>query len=99
MSKLRNSVNCADWSLDGLDFEVQSDEREDETLEILHQVVEAPECVRVLAGVDVDEGSDLGRGEGDVLVSHHDLELLAADAIGLRPKGVVFVQDLRHETE
>jgi hypothetical protein len=30
------------WFLDGLNFEMQPDEREDQTLEVLHQVVETP---------------------------------------------------------
>ena len=40
--------------LDGLDLEVESDEGEDETLEVLDQVVETPEAVGILAGVDID---------------------------------------------
>jgi hypothetical protein len=33
---------------------VKPDEGEDKTLEVLHQVVEAPQAVGVLAGVDID---------------------------------------------
>lgn len=61
----------------------------------LDEVVEDPEALRVLAGLDIDEGADLGCGEGDVLVVHDDLELLAADAVGLGPVAVVLLHNLR----
>jgi hypothetical protein len=61
----------------------------------LDEVVEDAEALWVLAGLDVDEGSDLGGGEGDVLVAHDDLKLLPADAVGFRPVIVVFLHDLR----
>ena len=80
--------------LDGLDFEVEANEREDETLDVLDEVVEAAEALGVLAVVDVDERADLGRGERDVLVAHDDLELLAADTVGRRPRLVVLLHDL-----
>ena len=54
----------------------------------------SPERVRVLAGVDVDEGSDLGGGEADVLVADDDLQLLAPHAVRLGPQGVVLGHDL-----
>ena len=61
----------------------------------LDEVVEDPEALRVLAGLDIDEGADLGGGEGDVLVAHDDLELLPADAVGLRPVDVVLLHNLQ----
>ena len=64
----------------------------------LDEVVEDPEALRVLAGLDIDEGADLGGGEGDVLVAHDDLELLPADAIGLRPVAVVLLHNLREQS-
>ena len=66
--------------------------------ENLDEVVEDPEALRVLAGLDIDEGADLGGGEGDVLVAHDDLELLPADAIGLRPVAVVLLHNLRKQS-
>ena len=63
--------------LDGLDLEMETDERENETLEVLDEIVEAAETVRVAGLVDIDEGSDLAGGEADVLVPDHDLQLLA----------------------
>ena len=64
----------------------------------LDEVVEDPEALRVLAGLDIDEGADLGGGEGDVLVAHDDLELLPADAVGLRPVDVVLLHNLRKQS-
>ena len=66
--------------------------------ENLDEVVEDPEALRVLAGLDIDEGADLGGGEGDVLVAHDDLELLPANAIGLRPVAVVLLHNLRKQS-
>ncbi len=80
--------------LDGLDLKVESDQREHETLEILHEIVKASEALGVATGVHIDQGADLGRREGDVLIAHHDLQLLTADAVRLRPNGVVLGDDL-----
>ena len=56
---LANQSSCSLKSrLDGLNLKVETDERENETLEILHQVIEASQTVRIPARVDVDEGSD-----------------------------------------
>ena len=56
-------------SLDGLDFEMQADEREHETLEILDQVIEATETFRVPRLVDVHQAANLAGGEAYVLVA------------------------------
>jgi len=79
---------------DGLDLEVQADEREDQALEVLDQVVEGAQALHVLAAVDVDQRADLAGGERDVLVAHQDLQLLAPHAVRLRPQRVVLLQDL-----
>ena len=55
---------------------METDERENETLEVLDEIVEAAETVRVAGLVDIHEGSDLAGGEADVLVPDHDLQLL-----------------------
>jgi hypothetical protein len=60
----------------------------------LDEVVEDAEALRVLAGLYIDEGPDLGGG-GDVLVAHDDLELLPADVVGFRPVVIVFLHNLR----
>jgi len=86
------------WSatkLDGFDFEVESNKRKDEALEILNQVVEASKTVRIPTAVDVDQGADLGGGEGDVFVADDDLELLASHPIRSWPQGVVLGHDFR----
>ena len=55
---------------------MEPDEREDETLEILHQVVECAQTLGILGVVDVDQRSDLRRGEGNVFVAANDFQLL-----------------------
>lgn len=45
---------------DGFDLEVQSDQREHEALEVLDQVVEYSEALRVLALLDIEQRTDLG---------------------------------------
>ena len=72
----RTNSKQDDGVLDGLDLEVEPDEWEDETLEILHQVVECAQTLGILGVVDVDQRSDLGRSEGNVFVAAHDLQLL-----------------------
>ena len=62
--------------LDGLDLEMEADEGEHETLEVLDQIVETAETVRVARLVHIHQGPDLARGEADVLVPDHDLQLL-----------------------
>ena len=62
--------------LDGLDLEMEADEGEHETLEVLDQIVETAEAVRVARLVDVDQGADLAGGEADVLIPDHNLQLL-----------------------
>lgn len=82
-------------TLDGLDLEVESDERENEAFKVLHQVVKAAQTFLIFALVHVYQGADLGRREGHVLVSHHDLQLLSADPVGPRPMVVVLPHDFR----
>ena len=62
--------------LDGLDLEMETNEGEHETLEVLNEIVEAAETVRVAGLVDIHEGPDLAGGEADVLVPDHNLQLL-----------------------
>jgi len=86
------------WSatkLDGFDFEVESNKRKDEALEILNQVVEASKTVGIPTAVDVDQGADLGGGEGDVFVADDDLELLASHPIRRWPQSVVLGHHFR----
>ena len=80
--------------LDGLDLEMESNEGEHQTLEVLDEIVETAETVWVAGLVDVHQGPDLAGGEADVLVPDHDLQLLAAHAVRLRPQRVVLGHDL-----
>ncbi len=55
------------------DAEVQANEREDEALEILHEIVEYPQSLRVLTLLDVQQRANLGRRKRNVLVAHDHL--------------------------
>lgn len=76
--------------LDGLDLEMQGDQAEDQCLEVLHQVVEDTQALRVGRLGDVDKGPNLGGLEIDMLAANLDLELLSAILILLWPLAVVF---------
>ena len=67
--------------LDGLDLEMETDEGEHETLEVLDQIVETAETVRVAGLVHVNQGPDLAGGEADVLVPDHNLQLLLVNVL------------------
>jgi hypothetical protein len=45
--------------LDGLDLEVQRNERQNQTFQVLHQVVKGAQTFRVVALVDVDQRANL----------------------------------------
>ena len=57
------------------------DEREDQAFEVLDEVVEHPETLRIFAALHVQQRPDLSRGERRVLVAHDNLQLLAADPV------------------
>ena len=69
--------------LDWLDLEMEADEAEYHAFEVLDQVVETAETVRISGLVDVNQGPDLAGGEADVLVPDHDLKLLPPHLIRL----------------
>ena len=73
--------------LDGLDLEMESNEGEHETLEVLDEIVETAETVWVAGLVDVHQGPDLAGGEADVLVPDHDLQFLTNHTVQLGPEG------------
>eukprot|EP00628_Pelagophyceae_sp_CCMP2097_P006270 CAMPEP_0184125684 /NCGR_PEP_ID=MMETSP0974-20121125/25161_1 /TAXON_ID=483370 /ORGANISM="non described non described, Strain CCMP2097" /LENGTH=114 /DNA_ID=CAMNT_0026429023 /DNA_START=152 /DNA_END=496 /DNA_ORIENTATION=+ len=79
---------------DGLDLEVERDQREDEALQVLDEVVEYPQALGVLRVLHVEERADLGARECDVIVANLDLELLPPDAVRLRPLVVVLARHL-----
>lgn len=79
----------------GLDLEVQSYQGEHQAFEVLHEVVETPQTLRVTGLIDIQEGAGLGGGERYVLVADDDLQLLATNAVRLRPERVVLLHDLR----
>ena len=83
------------WSsLYGLDLEVQRDQAEYESLQILNQIVEYAQAFRIGGLGDVDERANLSGLERNVVVAQPDLQLLAPVLILLRPFCVVFLHDL-----
>merc|ERR1719205_348910 len=82
-------------SLDWLDLEMETNQREHQALQVLDQVIETPQAVRVPGLVHVHQAPDLAGGEADVLVSDHDLQLLSSDTVRLGPQCVILGHDLR----
>ena len=74
--------------------EVQAHQRKNQALQVLHKVVEHLKPIRVVAFSYLLELPYLARRKADVLVVQHDFQLLAADAVGLRPRLVIAVEDL-----
>ena len=64
MLKVRSGLCCL---RNGLDLEVKRDEGEHEALQILYEIVEAPQTFRVFRVLDVVHGLNLGAGERNVL--------------------------------
>jgi len=60
----------------------------------LNKIVEDAKAFRIGTGLNVNERSDLGSREGNVLVPHDNLELLAPHPIGFGPVVVVLLHDL-----
>lgn len=55
---------------------MQSNQREHQTLEILHQIVEAAQTFRVLGLIDVQQRARLRCRERDVLITNDDFQFL-----------------------
>ncbi len=72
---------------------MERDEREDEALEILEEIVEDLESFRVFAFSDIGEGAELRSDERDMFLSEHDLEFLSADLVRVRPVLVILPKD------
>ncbi len=79
--------------LDRFDLKMKTNQREDEALEILYEVVEDTKTLSVLAAVDVDQGSNLAGCEGDVFIAHDNLQLLSPNSVWFRPYFIVFLHE------
>ena len=73
---------------------MEANQREDQALEVLDQIVETAETVRVSGLVDIHQAANLAGGEADVFVADDDLQLLTSNTVRLRPEGVVLGHDL-----
>lgn len=67
------------WTRDGLyglNFKMQSNQREDQTLQILDQVVETAQALRILRLIHVNQRAGFRGRERDVLITDYNLQLL-----------------------
>lgn len=62
--------------LDWLDFEVQANEWEHQTFQILHQIIETSQSFGIFGLVDIDEWTGFRGGERDVLIADDNFQLL-----------------------
>lgn len=60
----------------------------------LNKIVKDAKAFWIGTGLNVDERSNLGSCEGNVLVPHDNLQLLASHTVGFRPVVVVLLHDL-----
>jgi len=60
---LRHPSSSMTRCLNGFDFEVKSDQREDQTLEVLNQVIETSQAFRVFALVHINQRPDFAGRE------------------------------------
>ena len=58
--------------LNWLDFEVQSDKWEYQTLQVLNEVIEATKTLWIFRRVDIDEWANFGGGEWNVSVTKYN---------------------------
>eukprot|EP00744_Colponema_vietnamica_P004656 GILI01006914.1.p2 GENE.GILI01006914.1~~GILI01006914.1.p2 ORF type:complete len:103 (+),score=18.99 GILI01006914.1:138-446(+) len=72
---------------------METDQREDEALEVLNEVVESPQTIRIFALLYLKEGTDLGGSERNMLIAEHNLQLLPAYSVRGGPVVVVFFHD------
>ena len=73
---------------------MQSNEGENQALEVLDQIIETTKTVRITRLVHVNQGPNLAGGEADVLVSDHDLQFLTNHTVQQGPEGVILGHDL-----
>jgi len=76
-----------------LNFEVEGDEGEDETLDILNKVVEDTQAFWVLTFRHVHQRPNLRSLEGDVIIAQSNFKLLLAHNILLWPIRIVFLDN------
>lgn len=82
---------CLNW----FDFEMKTDEREHQALQVLNEIVEEAQAFGIFRLVDIQEGADFRRGEGNVLISDQDFELLTSNSVSWWPQRVILSHDFR----
>jgi len=77
--------------LDGLDFEVQRYQREDQTLQVLDKIVEYSKTIWIFRVLDIYKGSNFGGLESDMFISDSDFEFLFSDNVFLWPVRIILL--------
>lgn len=80
--------------LNGLDFEVEGNQREDETPQVLNKVVKDTKTFGILTILDVDQRTHFSRLKSNMIIADPDFKLLLANNILLWPVDVVFLCDI-----
>ena len=95
-------INAKNVNSNWLDFEVEPNERKDEAFQVLHEIVEGAQAVRIARLLHVRQRSDLRGGERDMPVTEKHLELLPANSVWRGPIGIVLREHftfLNHSTD
>lgn len=77
-------------TLDRLDLEVKGDKTKDQSFKVLHQVVKDSQSLRVGRLGHVNQRSNLGRLEIDMLAAEFDFQFLPSVFVLLWPLSVIF---------
>lgn len=78
---------------------MEVDQGEHEALEVLHQVEEGSEAVRVFRLLHFGVGADLGGLQAHLPAAHSDDKLLLADFVRLGPLCVLALEDAAFEDD
>ena len=70
---------------------MKSDQRENQALQVLNQVVEWAKSNRIFAVIHFHKTANFAGRERDMVVAAQNLQFLATHAIRFRPIGVVFL--------
>mmetsp|Transcript_22267 Transcript_22267/g.41317 ORF Transcript_22267/g.41317 Transcript_22267/m.41317 type:complete len:151 (-) Transcript_22267:223-675(-) len=78
----------------GLNLEVERDEGEHQALQVLYEIIEDPEAFGVIALLDVQQRTNLGTRERDVLIANLHFQLLPSNSVWLWPIIIILPCDL-----
>ena len=61
----------------------------------LDKIVKNSKTLRIFAALYIKKRPNFGSSERDVLISHHNLQLLSSNSVRLWPVVIIFLQNLR----